>query len=42
MKITAEFNTRGGISSVIEAEYEDEDYWDFDEEDDGLFNIDKN
>jgi len=34
MKITAEFNTRGGISSVIEAEYEDEDYWDFDDEDD--------
>jgi len=39
MKITAEFNTRGGISSVIEAEYEDEDYWHFeDEEDDDLFN----
>jgi len=33
MKVTAEFNTRGGISSVIEAEYEDEDYWDFDEDD---------
>ena len=32
MKITAEFNTRGGISSVIEAEYEDEDYWDFDDD----------
>ena len=32
MKVTAEFNTRGGISSVIEAEYEDEDYWDFDDE----------
>jgi len=32
MKITAEFNTRGGISSVIEAEYEDEDYW-YDDED---------
>ena len=34
MKITAEFNTRGGISSVIEAEYEDEDYWDFDDDED--------
>jgi len=34
MKVTAEFNTRGGISSVIEAEYEDEDYWDFDDEED--------
>lgn len=38
MKITAQFNTRGGISSVIEAEYEDEDYWldeddEFDDED---------
>ncbi len=33
MKVTAEFNTRGGISSMIEAEYEDEDYWDFDDED---------
>ena len=33
MKVTAEFNTRGGISSVIEAEYEDEDYWDLDDED---------
>lgn len=33
MLITAEFNTRGGISSVIEAEYEDEEYWDFDDED---------
>lgn len=33
MKITAEFNTRGGISSVIKAEYEDEDYRDFDDED---------
>jgi len=32
MKITAEFNTRGGISSVIEAEYEDEDYF-YDEDD---------
>jgi len=32
MKITAEFNTRGGISSVIKAEYEDEDYWDFDDD----------
>ena len=26
MKITAEFNTRGGISSVIEAEYINEDF----------------
>lgn len=25
MRITAEFNTRGGISSVVEAEYEEED-----------------
>jgi len=32
MKVTAEFNTRGGISSVIEAEYEDENYF-FDEYD---------
>ncbi len=33
MKVTAEFNSRGGISSVIEAEYEDEDYFfdDYDE-----------
>jgi len=34
MKITAEFNTRGGISSVIEAEYENEDFYDFEDEDD--------
>jgi 7-cyano-7-deazaguanine reductase len=27
MIITAEFNVRGGISSIIEAEYENEDYW---------------
>ena len=27
MLITAEFNVRGGISSVIEAEYESEDSW---------------
>jgi len=26
MKVTAEFNTRGGISSVIEAEYVNEDF----------------
>ena len=32
MRITAKFNTRGGISSVIEAEYENEDYWDFDDD----------
>ena len=39
MKITAKFNTRGGISSVIEAEYENEDYFDFDDdEDDDLLN----
>lgn len=39
MKITARFNTRGGISSVIEAEYENEDYFDFDDdEDDDLLN----
>lgn len=34
MKITAEFNTRGGISSVIEAEYENEDYWDLEDDED--------
>jgi 7-cyano-7-deazaguanine reductase len=38
MKVTAKFNTRGGISSVIEAEYENEDYLDFDHEDDDLLN----
>ncbi len=27
MLISAEFNVRGGISSVIEAEYESEDIW---------------
>jgi len=27
MLVTAEFNIRGGISSVIEAEYESEDIW---------------
>ena len=27
MLVTAEFNIRGGISSLIEAEYENEDYW---------------
>ncbi|HEX7356355.1 MAG TPA: preQ(1) synthase [Ignavibacteriaceae bacterium] len=40
MKITAEFNTRGGISSVIEAEYEDEDYWDQEDEYDDDFEND--
>jgi 7-cyano-7-deazaguanine reductase len=35
MKITAEFNTRGGISSVIEAEYHNDDFYE-DEEDDLL------
>lgn len=40
MKITAEFNTRGGISSVIEAEYEDEDYWDKEDEYDDDFEND--
>ncbi len=30
MNITAEFNVRGGISSIIEAEYESEDYMDED------------
>ncbi len=40
MKITAKFNTRGGISSVIKAEYEDEDYWDFDDEYDDEFEDD--
>lgn len=34
MNITAEFNTRGGISSVIEAEYDQDD---FEEEED--FNL---
>jgi 7-cyano-7-deazaguanine reductase len=38
MKITAKFNTRGGISSVIEAEYENEDYLDSDHKDDDLLN----
>ena len=41
MKITAKFNTRGGISSVIEAEYENEDFM-FDDEEDDLFNLDEN
>ena len=27
MLVTAEFNVRGGISSVIESEYESEDVW---------------
>jgi 7-cyano-7-deazaguanine reductase len=27
MLVTAEFNVRGGISTVIEAEYESEDIW---------------
>ncbi len=27
MLVTAEFNVRGGISSVVEAEYESEDIW---------------
>jgi 7-cyano-7-deazaguanine reductase len=40
MKITAEFNTRGGISSVIEAEYENEDFYDFEDEDDDEFEDD--
>ncbi|MEE9429476.1 MAG: preQ(1) synthase [Melioribacteraceae bacterium] len=31
MKITAEFNTRGGISSVIEVEYDDDDFIDEDD-----------
>jgi 7-cyano-7-deazaguanine reductase len=35
MKITAEFNTRGGISSVIEAEYHNDNFYE-DEEDDLL------
>lgn len=38
MKIKAEFNTRGGISSVIEAEYENEDFYNFEDEDDDLLN----
>lgn len=28
MLVTAEFNVRGGISSVIEAEFENEEIWD--------------
>lgn len=40
MKITAEFNTRGGISSVIEAEYENEEFYDFEGEDDDEFEDD--
>lgn len=32
MLITAEFNVRGGISSVIEAEYENEEFFDRDDE----------
>ncbi len=40
MKITAKFNTRGGISSVIETDYEDEDYW-YDEFDDDFFEDDE-
>lgn len=28
MLVTAEFNVRGGISSIIEAEFENEDIWD--------------
>ncbi|MDY0083338.1 MAG: preQ(1) synthase [Ignavibacteriaceae bacterium] len=39
LKITAKFNTRGGISSVIETDYEDEDYW-YDEFDDDFFEDD--
>ena len=27
MFITAEFNVRGGISSIVEAEYENEEFW---------------
>jgi 7-cyano-7-deazaguanine reductase len=34
MKITSEFNTRGGISSVIEVEYEDENHRDFYDDED--------
>lgn len=30
MLVTAEFNVRGGISSLIEAEYENEDSWNMD------------
>ena len=41
MKITAKFKKRGGISSVIEAEYENEDFM-FDDEEDDLFNLDEN
>ena len=40
MKITAKFNTRGGISSVIETDYEDEDYWYQDDYDDDSFEDD--
>jgi len=34
LKITAEFNKRGGISSVIEVEYDSDDYGEYDELDD--------
>jgi 7-cyano-7-deazaguanine reductase len=30
MKVTAEFNVRGGISSVVEAEYYNDEYYDED------------
>lgn len=40
MKITAEFNTRGGISSVIEVEYYNDDFYEDEdeEESDDLLN----
>lgn len=37
MKLTADFNTRGGISSIIEVEYENDDYFDDDFFDDDDF-----
>ncbi len=42
MKITAKFNTRGGIHSVIKAVYEDEEYWDsvFDDDEDDDYDND--
>ena len=35
MKVTAEFNTRGGISSVIEAEYYNDEFYEDEEEENG-------
>jgi len=40
MKIKAEFNTRGGISSVIEVEYHNDDFYDDEDEFDEDFEDD--